>query len=392
MINHKRIADFLIELVRYANDSDIKAFLSNCSDKLTKDIDDENCDTYYYKTWLLNYLFEYIYGFIEPKIPSLPPLVYEKSKLIRGLPIIEYPNFNTNVSDYTYLYLHLHALCECYYSYLMVFSNEKKLIKQLIEKSQKDIKLGAITDKDRTKILNLLIDSYTKNHFYYYFYDDELVKLEIASKRENHKLENCYKATKYHLKDKDKVTYIINNNNTVYTHLKQKLVRNTSGEIDFATVDFKEYFASLLNNIEFQDIKSIHKQIVKAITPVKGKKYCKCCNPYNKRIRNSLCSKCKDLFSELNKLKKSIDKDEVNEYINSIKSFDFENRIFNISGSNMKNLRRKRKTQLNQIMNKLETEIKLEIEENGGEFKIYYIKLNDKIKVIKRMILISFDK
>jgi hypothetical protein len=43
-------------------------------------------------------------------------------------------------------------------------------------------------------------------------------------------------------------------------------------------------------------------------------------------------------------------------------------------------------------MNKLETEIKLEIEENGGEFKIYYIKLNDKIKIIKRMILISFDK
>ncbi|MCM1266220.1 MAG: hypothetical protein NC200_08490 [Candidatus Gastranaerophilales bacterium] len=392
MINHKRIADFLIELIRYADDSDIETFLRNCSAKLIEDTEKENCDTYYYKTWLLNYLFEYVYGFIEPKIPSLPPLVYENGKLIRGLPIVEYPNFKTDVSNYTHLYLHLYALCECYYSYLMVFSNEKKVIKQLIEKSNKDIKLGAITDKDRTKILNLLINSYTENKFYYYFYDNELVKLEIVSERVNHRLEDCYRITKYNLVDKDGVTYITSNNNVVYTALKQKLVRNQSGEVDFATVDFENYFAGLLNNIEFQEIKSIHKQIVKAITPIKREKYCKCCNPNGKNIRNSLCTKCIDLLSELNKLKRMIDEDEVNDYIVSIKSLDFENVIFSIADKDIKSLRAKRQSKLNQIIDKLVAEVKIEQKENGGDFKIYYDKLAKKIEVIKQMIIDSFDR
>ena len=123
MINHRRIGAFIIELIRFADDDDIKTFLINCSEDLVK----ENLfdvEKYFYKKKLLNYLFEYIYGFVEMKLPTLPPLIYEDNKFIRGLDLVEYPNFQKDVSSYTHLYLHLYALCECYKSYMILPKNK----------------------------------------------------------------------------------------------------------------------------------------------------------------------------------------------------------------------------------------------------------------------------
>ena len=324
MINHERIAEFLIELIRFADDDDILTFLNNCSDKLTKNADKDTCDIYYYKTWLINYLFEYIYGFIEYKIPFLPPLISENGKIKRGLPIAKYPNFDVSVSNYTHIYLHLFALCECYYSYKMVFGDEKKIIKQLYKQAKKDSKIGVITDKDRTKILHLLINCYSQNKFYYYFYGNSLIKLEIVTKRISHRTEYIYKPTKYKLQDKNGVTYIINKNQNVKMALKQYLTRNTNGEVDYNTVDFEQYFMYLLDDIDFQTIKSVHQQIIKAITPCKRNVYCKCCNPNFKNTKaTAICDKCRKLFFELQQFVKSIDEHEVNDYIHSIKSYDF---------------------------------------------------------------------
>ena len=37
MINHRRIGAFIIELIRFADDDDIKTFLINCSEDLVKE-------------------------------------------------------------------------------------------------------------------------------------------------------------------------------------------------------------------------------------------------------------------------------------------------------------------------------------------------------------------
>lgn len=115
MICNDRLGEFLIELITYADDKDIKTFLRNCSEDLITDKDNilEDTSIDFYKSKLLNYLFEYIYGFIELRLPILPPLIYEDGKLIRGLDIPRYQNFKKDISAYTHVYLHLYALCEC---------------------------------------------------------------------------------------------------------------------------------------------------------------------------------------------------------------------------------------------------------------------------------------
>ncbi len=387
MINHERIGEFLFELIRYADDEDIKTFLGNCSPKLVDN--PAPCD---YKTLLMNYLFEYIYGFIEPKLPTLPPLVRENNKIIRGLPIAKFPNFNVDVSNYTHIYLHLYALCENYYSFVMLDRNEKKLLCQLAEELDEKFELNIITDKDRTKILKLLIKSYADNKFYYYFYNDELIRLKIVQKQREHKLEYCYELAKYKLQDKENTTYIISSAHNVNTKLKQKLARKRDfvGAIDCE--NFEKYLEPFFENISFQDIKTAHKQIVSAITPKKNT-YCKCCNPnFKKPNSTKICDNCRNLLFELNQLNKSIDKNDVNDYIASIKSVDFKNFIYSITDTDIKKLRTRRRTELSKIINRLESEIKQEISENiGSSDEKYYRELADKIKLIKQLIKQSFE-
>lgn len=387
MINHERIGEFLIELIRYADDNDIKTFLNNCSPKLL-----DNTDTCSYKTLLINYLFEYIYGFIEPKLPTLPELGIENGKIIRGLPISKYANFKTDISNYTNVYLHIYALCENYYSYIMLDNNERKILQQSAELISEDVKLNVITDKDRTKILKLLIESYADNKFYYYFYNDKLIRLKIVQKQKEHKLEYCYESANYKLEDKYNTTYIISPAHNVNIALKQKLVRTRDcvGAIDYEHIE--EYLKQFFENINFQDIKTIHKEIISAITPKKNE-YCKCCNPNLKNPNSTkICDNCRNLLFELKQLNKTIDKDDINDYIASIKSIDFKKFIYSINDKDIGKLRTRRRTEISKIINKLQKEVSQELKENfGSADEKYYTELTKRISKIKDCIIQSYN-
>ena len=92
-------------------------------------------------------------------------MLFKDNKIIRVFPVAKYANNDINTSLYEDLYLHLYALCECYHSYQMIFPDEKKEIIKIANEYNKifneNIKINTITYKDKTKLLHLLINSYT---------------------------------------------------------------------------------------------------------------------------------------------------------------------------------------------------------------------------------------
>ena len=386
MINYDRVAEFLIDLIKYADDEDIKIFLENCSDRLkATGIND-------YKTTLLNYLFEYIYGFIEPKLPTLPPLVYEDSKLIRGLPMLKYPNFNTSVSYYTDLYLHLYALCECYYSY-PIFNAGDKNIKTITKEFSKifstENKINYVTDKSIKNLFKLLINSYTKNKFYYYFYDNTLTKVVITKRVKNRRPFYYLQTTNYQLVDKDNTTYIINSDKGIKKKLKKKLVRNTSGEIDFKDENFATNIQQLLVNVNPENVKAIHSDIVSAITE---QHLCKCCgSKIDIKNKKGLCENCKNLFKQLNSFCNGIDELEPNKIIFSFKNIKFEKLIckIGIKSKKITTIKNNRLARLNKEISRVEKEISKELKK-GNNFDKYNI-LNNQITNIKVLIKECFE-
>ena len=393
MICNDRLGEFLIELITYADDKDIKTFLRNCSEDLITDKDNilEDTSIDFYKSKLLNYLFEYIYGFIELRLPVLPPLIYEDGKLIRGLDIPRYQNFKKDISAYTHLYLHLYALCECYYSYQTLPKNKNQNMQNVVEEhidiidTQPD-KIAGITNKDKTKLLKMFIDSFSENKFYYYFYDNKLIKLEIEAKRKNNKLDYFYKSTAYTLQDAERSTFILNQDNKICGTLKQKLLRQIS---EISIIDFYQSIVAtgtILQHTSFQEIQQAHKHIVKALHTT-DMKICKCCNPNVKNPKaTKLCNNCKELFSKLNDLKLNIAEWEPNDYIDSIKEMDFKKYVYQVKLneiSDIVDLRKKRKKTLIKFINKLEKEI-----DNANN----YNKLIDIINQLKPLIVKCFGE
>lgn len=396
MQNNNSVAEFLIELIKYADDEDIAVLLSNCNNKLTQHISVSN-----YKTALFNYLFEYIYAFIEPKLPTLPPLLFKDNKIIRVFPVAKYANNDINTSLYEDLYLHLYALCECYNSYQMIFPDEKKEIIKIANEYNKifneNIKINTITYKDKTKLLHLLINSYTENKFYYYFYNDTLTKVEIIAKKIDSQLEYFYNLTKYELIDTDKTTFITNNKQKINAPLKQKLVRKKSEEIDINDEIFQKYIYELIKNTKFQTVKNIHQQIVSIIKKEAKIKYCKCCNPNPKNINaGSICKNCRNLIFQLNILTKSIDDYEINDFIYSLKSFNFKQFLCDNKSkkfSDIKELCKYKRRILKHQMAQLIKNINNEMKEKMLQEEIEYLNnLANIVKNIEPYISKSFPK
>lgn len=396
MQSNNSVAEFLIELIKYADDEDIAVLLSNCNNKLTQNISVNN-----YKTALFNYLFEYIYAFIEPKLPTLPPLLFKDNKIIRVFPVAKYANNDINTSLYEDLYLHLYALCECYNSYQMIFPDEKKEIIKIANEYNKifneNIKINTITYKDKTKLLHLLINSYTENKFYYYFYNDTLTKVEIIAKKFDSQLEYFYNLTKYELIDTDKTTFITNNKQKINAPLKQKLVRKKSEEIDINDEIFQKYIYELIKNTKFQTVKNIHQQIVSIIKKEAKIKYCKCCNPNPKNINTgSICKNCRNLIFQLNILTKSIDDYEINDFIYSLKSFNFKQFLCDNKSkkiSDIKELRKYKRRTLKHQMAQLIKNINNEMKEKMLQEEIEYLNnLANIVKNIEPYISKSFPK
>ena len=239
------------------------------------------------------------------------------------------------------------------------------------EKYGSDKNKKILTKKDITKLLQVLINSYTENGFYYYFYDDELVKLEIKQimslKKSGQKYIKDYKFVKtvYSLEDTQDTTYIINDDIGVNINLKQKLIRNqrlktAQMEINPNENNFMEYFESLFGIYDFQDIKNVHEKLVKILKKEK-KETCKCCNP---DISNSnltkICDKCKNLFSQFSELQELIDDTTASDYLYKLKDKNIKSELYKYKikdGTNINVLRNERKKFLSAIVRKIKREI-----------------------------------
>ncbi len=376
MINSKFMPNFIIDIIRYADDKDIKTLLLNSKAKSYQWKPQDLSDKAVFKGRLLACLFDYIYEFIEPDLFIKPDLTVENGKIIEELPISAPPYLRKRIANHKLLYLHLYALSECYHSYQCYFPNEEKnkiykMQKAYSEKYGSDKNKKILTKKDITKLLQVLINSYTENGFYYYFYDDELVKLEIKQimslKKSGQKYIKDYKFVKtvYSLEDTQDTTYIINDDIGVNINLKQKLIRNqrlktAQMEINPNENNFMEYFESLFGIYDFQDIKNVHEKLVKILKKEK-KETCKCCNP---DISNSnltkICDKCKNLFSQFSELQELIDDTTASDYLYKLKDKNIKSELYKYKikdGTNINVLRNERKKFLSAIVRKIKREI-----------------------------------
>lgn len=396
MIHTDDISHFILELIKYADEEDIKLFLENCFSKdLKKDIKDD------YRATMLQYLFEYIEVCTDKEIYTVAS---PQEKEIYNLDFKFLKSAYYKPKDLIHknmrLYLHLYALCECYYSYGILLKEDKLVIGKIIELINKyfnkNIGIHSITTKDRTKILKMLINSYAKNKFYYYFHDNELIKLEIIGKNVNSKREYEYKSTSFELQDREGTTFIINEAKKINIPLKQKLHR-VIGDKKLSEICSDEGFINglllIVGHLSFQDVKSIHEQIIKAIKKKPRAKYCKYCNPNPKYNTNETkCNNCNDLLFIFNSLKRKIDPYEPNEYILSVKDMDFEQIILDTKltkNSNINKLRERRQNKLLKITKKLKKEINIEITDKSNNE--YYESLATLVIKIEKCIAKSFE-
>ena len=329
MINHRRIGAFIIELIRFADDDDIKTFLENIFNDVDEAYKFAPLGSYYYKTTLINYLFMHIHYFIAGDLQEKDEFCPSAAGYI-----------DIVIRQHTPLYLHLYALCECYYSYGMSVTDNSSILKEILKVTNKNFsknnKIANFTDKDRTKFLRLLINSYAENKFYYYFYYNRLTKVEIISNKasKNDKPHFSYKFNRYDLQDKDGVTYIVNKQKGTSFKLDKNFKRFP---IKVDSDNFVEQFCNifLVNYMSFQDSKKIHQQIVSVLKRKPRTVYCGCCNPNPKNYSlDNLCETCRELFFQLNNLKNNIDEYDPNLYIHSLKSKDFKQLIKDITFDN----------------------------------------------------------
>lgn len=318
-----KIGEFTIELLQYANDDDIRVFLQNCSKHLVPRNETEDMKgNSYYKTRLLNYLYEYIFAFCEPKLNTVySVLTDENTQEMQEIESYKYLGNGVDIvaKKLAPLYLHLYALCECYQSYIKFSHDEEHF--QAIDLTR--------VNKNKRYILGLLINNYSENKFYYSFDRNEITRYRIVSEKVNEQTEYKYAINKFSSTD------------TLRT-----------GNFAF----------------KFQEVKVIHDEIIEKLR----KQYCKWCNPNPTNTTSNLCDKCTKLFSELKLLQASISKDDCSSYISSVKTLNFNNIICKVmpnKNEDTKILRAKRKGELNNIVNKLETEV-LEELNNTEETKV----------------------
>ena len=353
------IAEFVYELLQYANDSDIKTFLYECVGiKQLKIVSYEQENPY--KKELLLKITEYFY--------------YK-----------EIANRKYISNEVRALYRHLYFLSRCYYSYIF-FRNKKIFMKNVI------------TALDRKKFIKILIESYVKNKFYYYFDKNKssLIKIFILS---NKSKKFDYDDEPFILKDTNGKTHIINEERGKNISLGKILPwNNVFYNSNFTNIDdkFINSIKYALYGMDFQDIKDFHYKIISAISET-YKENCICCNPdFNNLKTDPICINCENLLNKFEELKKYIEEEEPNLFIRRIRKQDFKNLILEIEHNKEKGisgLRKERKNKLNKIIDKLEKQIVKQAEVNRvKQIKSYtnYKKLYELINDIKPLIIECF--
>lgn len=360
-----RYAEFLIDLINYADNTDVRIFLDNIFvyDKL-KDSDIP-------KVSLIKHLFYYVDNYIDLHIGGREDLLQLKKKYIQNGPYFN-PSIPFVENVYVPLYLNLYALSENFYSYRITTSKDLSMIETIniaynfLSKEARKVYMSK--NGSPAKLMHMLIKSYIENKFYYSFFNDKLLKIEIKSKitsKKNEKTNRMYKEsidtfvfTEYKLEDKNGETFVINNNIGVNESLGMLLVRNK-----YIPDDSIEYFVDYASkSISFTDTTKLHNKIVQIL---KYKKY-KGAAVTDKNIAK-FHGKCEDLLKKLKEIQQNINPEVENDYISVFPTFEFEDIIFKIDPSekfsDMREFRHNRKNKLNDYILELEQEIKIEDDE-----------------------------
>lgn len=320
-----RLFKFLVLLIQYADDRDVGKFLANFIPEIINDSR---------KTFGMSYKEILLDSFYYPTLK-------QDKKII----------------------LHLRALtCNFYSYYFHSEYNKKKNLAKIevfaddfiaIDTSDKLGKIingyqGSIEDVnkisqiDKTsleKCLKILINNYTKNHFYYEIYGDTITKITIADKIE----EESYK-----LLDTETATSIVNEEKNLKINLHQHIKNTSCVELDIDS--------------EPQNIKyfiSINEKIVNALSKIN--RPCKLCLPIENKIKmRSLCNDCKLLLRNLKDLKQLTDS-------SIYKNYNFEKEISEIKLENNDyiKLRQDRKKLINKMLKIASSEI---LEETTTQF------------------------
>lgn len=361
------IGSFIIELVKYADDKDIKTFLQNCFEEVItqQDREEELLTSNYYMQMLLNYLYNYI-CLSDETLERLPTFKLDNADFDRLK--------HLDITKCRLIYMHLVALCQSYYTLWVL-----------------------CTPQSCTKILKLLIENYKINKFYYYIYNEKLIRIKIKQHGET---KYYYDKKEFYFERDSSKDYILSENRDYKVEINKNFAINTilqqskkdAIDIEKAIAKYKDDFfkaiKEFLIQFDFQDIKEAHEQIV-SILKNEEKEYCKCCNPNRKNPKaTKLCDKCKNLFDSLEELKTYIDDWESNDFICSITETDFKKMIYEISPAKypkINKLRNARKNKLNKLIQKLETEI----EHSANSAK--YEEITKCIAKIKQQIIRCFD-
>ena len=370
MINHKFMPNFIIDIIRYADDKDIKMLLSNSKALSYQWYSQYTSEKDVSKGRLLACLFDYIYEFIEPELFIEPDLIVEKCEIMEEFAIPAPQNLANCITNHKLLYLHLYALSECYHSYPVYFPNKHKnelykFQQMFAENGVNVIKTKVLTGNDIKKLLHMFITSYTENGFYYYFYDNELVKLEIRKIATKKKTDYKYIKTVYNLKDTENTTYITNNDIDININLKQKLLREQREKfakinINTSDTNFIGAFEYLFGTYDFQDIKNIHSKII-SVLKITPKEKCKCCNPdINNPKSTKICNNCKKLFKHFQELQSFIDEMTGSTYLYQLKNKNIREEVYKINinskAKDINELQKKRKNFFNNIIRKIKSE------------------------------------
>ena len=388
-------------MIQYADEKDIKTFIKFSPKGLNLNLNS-------YKALLIENLLGPLYTSFYYKLGYFPVQTRYKNEKYSTLQHHEEYLIYESAFKYFYpLYLHLYALCECYNSYKTIIIENKKIEKEFkkrlldVLKNNKElpeiyktieVDTNVITNKDKQKIFNLLINHYKKNRFYYYFNNDILVKLEIKEIIKNKQKQYSYNETNYQLVDMNKSTHIIRKSDNLDFDLKKKLRRYFDNEELFQEIDefdadniFIEKFKEIISHNSFQDVKYFHEKITEVLNkPLK--EFCKLCNPNpNNQNSTKLCRNCDDLLKKLNEFSEAI-----NEIENNNKIFKFKSKLtrYSIYNELLKDINgnlypvKKCKAILNKTIYDIQKEIDIELSGCKYESKNYYSVLKQKITEI----------
>ena len=323
-----KFSEFVREILYYADDKDVKTFLEF--------IPNIKINSLNYKSLLLANLLQPVQNCAVYYVYQLPIELPDNPINTESVPE-DYPLltvFTETFKSYYPLFLHLYVLCESYYSYVTVSIEEKSMLQQVANVFTKynktdNIKIHAITNIDKQKILKMLINCYKNNKFYYYFNNEKLAKVAIQKYKQNNQIKYKFDEVVYKIHDDDKSTRLVNHEKNINYNLKKILLR-IDDKFDLPTEDefFMEKFSKFFDHISFDTIKKVHSNIVDAIkSPPKD--FCKLCNPNPNNPRAyKLCPTCDKFIAKINEISELINQDEHNEYLYTIKNSISRHSIF----------------------------------------------------------------